>query len=83
MNRIKNDLDESCSSNQLFLRENHFQKNLVTISPQKLTMNFLKCPIFNGSVENFGNSLGKNKYIGLVSHQIWSSSSMPKFLKQS
>ena len=40
MNRIKNDLNESCTSNQVFLRENHFQKNLVTISPQKLTLNF-------------------------------------------
>ena len=26
--------------NYLFLRENRFQKNLVTISPQKLTLNF-------------------------------------------
>ena len=37
MKRIKNDLNESCSSNQLFFRENHFQKNLVNVSPQKLT----------------------------------------------
>ena len=49
----------------------------------KIDPEFWKCPIFNGSVENFGNSLGKNKYIGLISDQIWSSSWMPKFLKQS
>ena len=40
MNRIENDLNKSCASNQLSFRENHFQKNLVTISPQKLTLNF-------------------------------------------
>ena len=40
MNIIKNDLNESCSSNKLFLRENHFQKNLENVSPQKLTLNF-------------------------------------------
>ena len=39
MIEIKNDLNESCSSNLVFLRENHFQKDQVAISPQKLTLN--------------------------------------------
>ena len=40
MIEIKNDLNESCSSNLVFLRENHFQRYLVAISPKKLTLNF-------------------------------------------
>ena len=40
MIETKNDLNESCSSNLVFLRENHFQRDSVTISPQKLTLNF-------------------------------------------
>ena len=40
MIKIKNGLNESCSSNLVFLRENHFQRDSVTISPQKLTLNF-------------------------------------------
>ena len=40
MIEIKNDLNESYSSNLIFLRENHFQKDQVAISPQKLTLNF-------------------------------------------
>ena len=40
MIEIKNDLNESCSSNLVFLRENHFQRDSVTISPQKLTLIF-------------------------------------------
>ena len=40
MIEIKNGLNESCSSNLVFLRENHFQRDSVTISPQKLTLNF-------------------------------------------
>ena len=35
----KNDLNESCSSDLVFLRENHFQRDLVAILPQKLTLN--------------------------------------------
>jgi len=38
MIEIKNDFIESCSSNLVFLGENHFQR--VAISPQKLTLNF-------------------------------------------
>ena len=40
MIEIKNDLNESCSSNLVFLRENHFQRDSVAISPQELTFNF-------------------------------------------
>ena len=40
MIKIKNGLNESCSSNLIILRENHFQRDSVTISPQKLTLNF-------------------------------------------
>ena len=40
MIEIKNDPKESCSSNLVFLRENHFQRDSVAISPQKLTLNF-------------------------------------------
>ena len=40
MNEIKNDLNESYSSNLLFLRENHDQEDWVNICPQKLTLNF-------------------------------------------
>ena len=39
MIEIKNDPNESCSYNLVFLRENHFQRDLVAISPQKLTLN--------------------------------------------
>ena len=39
MSESKNDFNESCSSNLVFLRENHFQKDYVAISPQKLTLN--------------------------------------------
>ena len=39
MMKIKNDPYE-CSSNLVFLRENHFQRDKVTIPPQKLTLNF-------------------------------------------
>ena len=40
MIKIKNDINESCSSNLVFLRENHFQRDSVAVSPQKLTLNF-------------------------------------------
>ena len=40
MIEIKDNLNESCSSNLVFLRKNHFQKDSVAISPQKLTLNF-------------------------------------------
>ena len=40
MIEIKNDPNESCSSNLVFLRESHFQRDSVAISPQKLTLNF-------------------------------------------
>ena len=38
MNEFKDDVNESCSSNLLFLRENHFQR--VNIWPQRLTLKF-------------------------------------------
>ena len=40
MIKIENDINESCSSNLVFLRENHFQRDPVPNSPQKLTLNF-------------------------------------------
>ena len=40
MIKIRNDINESCSSNLVFLRENHFQRDSVAVSPQKLTLNF-------------------------------------------
>ena len=40
MIEIKNDFNESCSFNLVFLRENHFQKDLVATSSQKFTLNF-------------------------------------------
>ena len=40
MNEIEYDVNESCSSNLLFLRENHFQEDQVNIRPQKLTLKF-------------------------------------------
>ena len=40
MTEIENIVNESCSSNLVFLRENHFQRDSVAISPQKLTFNF-------------------------------------------
>ena len=47
MIEIKNDHDESCSSNLVFLRENHFQRDSVTISSQNLTLNFENAPILS------------------------------------
>ena len=40
MIETKNDHNESCSSNLVFLRENHFQRDSVAISSQKLTLSF-------------------------------------------
>ena len=40
MIELKNDPNESCSSNLVFLRENQFQRDSVANSPQKLTLNF-------------------------------------------
>ena len=40
MIKIENGLNKSCSSNLVFLRENHLQKDQVAISPQKMTLNF-------------------------------------------
>ena len=40
MIELENYHNESCSSNLVFLRENHFQWDSVAISPQKLTLNF-------------------------------------------
>ena len=40
MIEIKNDLNESCSSNLVFLKENNFQKDQVAISSQKFNLNF-------------------------------------------
>ena len=40
MTKIKEKLNERCSSNFVFLREDHFQKDSVAISLQKLTLNF-------------------------------------------
>ena len=40
MTNMKNDFNEIFSSNLVFLRENHFQRDSVPISPQKLTLNF-------------------------------------------
>ena len=78
MNEIKNDLNDSWSSNSLFLRENHFQEDEVNKDSE-----FWKCPIFVGSLQNFGDSLEKNKYVGLISGQNWSFSWMLKILIQS
>ena len=36
----KSEVNESCSSNLIFLRENHFQKDLISFRPLKLTLNF-------------------------------------------
>ena len=43
MIKIENGLNKSCSSDLVFLRENHFQRDSVAISPQKLTLK-LKMP---------------------------------------
>ena len=40
MSKSRSDFNESCSSNLVFLRENHFQRDSVTISLQKLTLKF-------------------------------------------
>ena len=58
MIEIKNDLNESCSSNLVFLRENYFQRDSVAISPQKLTLN-LKMPYFIDWFPNLSESLEK------------------------
>ena len=39
-NEIKNDINESCSPKLIILRENHFHKHKIGISPSKLTLNF-------------------------------------------
>ena len=47
MIKIKNDINESCSSNLVYLRENHFQRDSVAISSQKLTLNFENAPFLS------------------------------------
>ena len=74
MNRIKNDHNESCSSNQIFLRENRFQKNLVNISPKKLTLNFENALFLSPEWKILAIVWKKNKDVGLISDQNWSSS---------
>ena len=56
MIKIKNDINESCSSNLVFLRENHFQRDSVAVSPQKLT---LKMPYFYQLISKYEWELGK------------------------
>ena len=45
MTIIKNDINESLSSYLIFLRRNHFQRNLISFRPPKLTIN-LKNTLF-------------------------------------
>ena len=40
MTKIKNDFNESFSSDLVFLRENHFWENWGDISPWDMTLNF-------------------------------------------
>ena len=40
MNKIKSVVTESCSSDLIFLTENHFQNDYITFWPLKLTPNF-------------------------------------------
>ena len=47
MTKIKNVVNKSCSSNLVFLRENHFLKDYVDIWPQKLTLNFENAPFWS------------------------------------
>ena len=58
MNRVKDNLYESCSSHKHFLRFLLSEKLSEYFTPN-IESEFWKCPIFVGSVENFGNSLEK------------------------
>ena len=69
MIEIKNDLNETCSSNLVFLRENHFQRDSVTISSQKLTLNFENALFLSAHLKIFVTVGGKNNYLGLISEQ--------------
>ena len=62
----KNDLDKSSSSNLVFLRENHFQRDSVAISPQNWLWT-LKMPYFYRLISKSDWKLGKNRYVGLTS----------------
>ena len=57
-----------------YSKEKIIFRKVKSIGSSKIDSEFRKCPIFVGSVENFGNSWGKNKHVGLISDQNWSSS---------
>ena len=52
---MKNNPNETCSSNLVFLRENNFQRDSVAISPQKLTFNFENAWMDNLPIQSYPN----------------------------
>ena len=64
MTEIKNDVNESWSSNLIFLRENHFQRNPVSFTI-KIDSKLSKCLIFVGSFQNFSGIWEGNNHSGL------------------
>ena len=83
MNEIKSDFNECCSSNLLFLREYNFSEGLSKYLTSKIDSEVWKCPFLVGSLQNFGQSLEKDKYLGLISDKSWSFSCMLKILVES
>ena len=63
MNIMKNDFNESFSSNLVLLREKKFLEDWEL----RIDSELWKCPIFVGSFPNLGDSWQKNKYTGLIS----------------
>ena len=68
---IENGLNKSCSSNLVMLRENHFQRDQVAISPFKLTLNF-ENSLFLSAHLKIWLTYWANKYVTLISAQSWS-----------
>ena len=70
MNEIESPVNESCSSNPIFLKENRFQKDQITFLPLKLTPNFknaLCLTAYFKSVETDWKEI--TTYIMLISDQ--------------
>ena len=70
MIKRKNYLNESCSSNLVFLSKKYFQRDSVAISPQKFNLNFENA-LFLLNHFKILVRVGKNKYVWLISAQNW------------
>ena len=55
----------------VILKRKSFSEDYVNNLISKIDSEFWKCPIFVGSLQNLGDILKKNKYVGLISDKNW------------